>query len=100
MATVKINVTQKNIDKAIKMLADDSNRRSLVCAITQAFKDAGYLEAQTVHGFCFLKGVLKHSSSVALPAQADKFITDFDNNKTVSPFSFEVQITDAMIKGS
>lgn len=77
---MKIKVTRKHIEQGERL-----ETRS--CPIALAFKDLGWGSVQVYTLKVYKK---KKGKKYLLPSSAIKFITKFDEGKTVRPFTFEL----------
>lgn len=95
MQTLRINVTQKDIDEGIQFDCEN-------CAIARACKRQ--LKERKFVGIQFYehKAAIRvggRFSGIELPQKVDEFVRQFDNNKKkVKPISFNITIADKYIK--
>lgn len=91
MLTETIDVTQDDIDNGERILC----RR---CPIARACNRKGFGPVAVCDGAIYKddgKGIFDLKSAVVianLPEEASRFYREFDQGKTVKPFSFQIQI--------
>lgn len=81
MKTTKIiTVTQKHIDTGVRI-------DPIKCPVAKAIRAAGFKNVSVGGTVCFGKN---YSKSAALPKRVCNFITRFDREKAVKPFTFRL----------
>ena len=81
---MKVNVTQEHIDKGIPCLKN-------VCLVSLAILDAGYKRAWVDEEAIWLYNPKTNACwTFKTPHKAAEFIGDFDNDREVSPFEFDL----------
>ena len=81
---MKIEVTQKDIDEGVQ-------GECQLCPIALAFKRKTKLKHVDVSGKYIVLYRRKSNNLHELPKEAQTFIKRFDGEKTVKPFSFELE---------
>lgn len=85
-----VTVTQECIDRAIRALRHPKARKCICCPVAQALNKRYHVSSFHVHK----KGVpMREATELArLPESAVIFIAEFDRNKPVEPFKFELEL--------
>ena len=82
---MKVTVTQEGIDKGAKCSIH-------TCPIALAVKSKrGIVNVSVMEFHASVRRNGNSVTSYVLPNKARKFVDDFDNNKPVEPFSFEMR---------
>jgi hypothetical protein len=84
MKTVTIDVTQEDIDSGEPLSCNS-------CPIALAAERAGFADV-SVGGYLWFVNTDGLRLRASIPPVALEFIGDFDNEETVVPFSFSVEI--------
>jgi hypothetical protein len=88
MVAVTVDVTQNDIAHGRRGLCRE-------CPAALAMERAGIVEPRVRNTELWLRTAHEHRLvKVRLPESAAKFIDDFDANRTVEPFSFQIDIPD------
>lgn len=77
-----ITVTQDDIDHGTRCICDS-------CPVARALQRQGYPKAH-VEDVVWTPDLVKETRFRALPAEAIRFIKNFDNLEPVKPFSFQI----------
>lgn len=86
---MKIKVTRKLINKSIKKLGGKYCNDEY-CPIALAIKEKTHKKVSVENSYAYI-GKRWENKEYKLPNQAKKFIRDFDKDKKVKPFSFELK---------
>ena len=89
MITIKINVTQEDIDKGIQGSCVNCPTG---LALQRTFPSSNYIHVDTVDIEYGINPESDEFKSVETPQEVIDFIDDFDNGKPVKPFFFELEL--------
>ena len=88
---MKINVTQKDIDKARRLTEDNESMLIYACPVSLAAKRSFRTEYIISYTSSIIKGKSLPKKFYSLPDEASQFIMAFDKGEKVEPIKFEVE---------
>lgn len=80
---MRIQVTQKHIDKANIFIATYGKQSSFICPIALALQESYDLNSR-----CYRESCVVFEKILDLPLTAKEFVKKFDTNQQIAPFEF------------